>query len=145
MASKHRAPTRNDHHDFCMTENWEVVRGAKGKPVKHHVTFKLVLNSGNVLRTRISRPVNNDSYGPGRFKEILRDQLQVTVDDFWACVNDRVLPDRGGKDRAIPENAISLGLVMELRRLGVSQDEINGMDPASAANWVAEFYAKDRQ
>lgn len=31
---------------------------------------------------------------------VLRDQLKVTNDEFWDCVQNKVLPDRGG---AVPE------------------------------------------
>lgn len=142
MATKHPAATKNDHYDFCDIEGWEVVRGAKGKPVQHHVTFKLILGSGRILRTRISRPTNNKPYGAELFRHILRDQLEVTADTFWDCVKHRVVPEREAAAKEIPQHALPLGLAMELRRLGVDDEEIASLDAQSAAERLAELYAK---
>ena len=143
MGTKFPAATKNDHHDFCDHESWEVVRGAKGKPVTHHVTFKLQLRSGKVLRTRISHPINDQPYGANVFSHILRDQLEVTKDVFWACVTDRVLPEREGAQRELPGNALPLGLAMELRRLGATDHEIAELTPVTAAERLAELYSAE--
>jgi len=143
MASRHPAATKNDHYDFCDIEGWEIVRGTKGKPVQHHMTFKLLLGSGRILRTRISRPINNKPYGTELFRHILRDQLEVTADTFWDCVKHRVVPEREAAPKAVPQHALPLGLAMELRRLGVGDKDISSLDPLSAAELLAELYAKE--
>lgn len=142
-ATKYPAATKNDHHDFCDHENWQVVRGAKGKPVRHHVTFTLTLSSGRVLRTRISRPVNNQPYSTQLFSLILRDQLEVTEPVFWGCVKDGILPDREPKQPEAPANALPLGLAMELKRLGVTDDVLATLTPQSAAGLLAELYSQE--
>lgn len=49
-----------------------------------------------MLRTRMSHPPNRSDIGRSMFAHILRDQLHVSEEAFWACINDGTLPDRGG-------------------------------------------------
>ncbi len=141
--SKYPAATKNDHHDFCATEEWELVRGAKGKPIAHHVTFKLVLPNGDVLRTRISRPIDGKPYGGNIVSHILRDQLCVSKAEFWSCVKGGIRPDRGDKKRVLPKSAMPLNLMMELTRLGVSSETIQSLNAVSAVELLAELYQQD--
>jgi hypothetical protein len=122
--SKHPAPDRERHDDFCVIERWEVVHGSKGKPVQHHRTYELVIPSGDILRTRISKPVDRTTYSPSMWSAILRDQLKVTNDEFWACVQNKVLPDRGGAVAAPNPKALPLHLLTELiERVGMTPED----------------------
>lgn len=108
-----------------------MVSDARGRAAGHHVTFKLVLPSGDVLRTRISRPVDRSTYAPSMWSHILRDQLRVSVTEFWACVLDGELPNRGGT--VVPDSALPLHLVARLvRELGLSRDEVAGLSADEA-------------
>lgn len=89
------AASRKDHLRFCQHESWQEVRKATGGRVNHHITFQLPLPDDRILRTRISHPPNKDTYGASLWKRILRDQLDVDEAAFWACVRDKVLPQRG--------------------------------------------------
>jgi len=87
-------PNRAVHKQFVLAEGWDDVEST------HHDTYELVLPNGDVLRTRISRPPSRKhTYGRGMWAHILRDQLAVTEPEFWACVNDGELPDRGAAAR----------------------------------------------
>ena len=90
-------PTRKDHEQSCQIEGWTQVRNARGKS-GHHVTLELTLPDGQVLRTRISHPPNRQAYGPSMWAHILRDQLHVGEEEFWACVRERKVPQRGRGD-----------------------------------------------
>lgn len=59
MSDQHPPATRKDHESFCRTEAWELVRDAQGRSTSHHVTYKLPLHDGRILRTRTSRPVTS--------------------------------------------------------------------------------------
>lgn len=131
--TKHPAPTRKHHERFCVTEGWVRVKDARGRAAGHHVTFTLVLPCGDVLRTRISHPVDRSSYAPSMWSHILRDQLRVSAGEFWACVLKGELPDRGGP--VVPDSALPLHLVARLvRELGLTRDEVGSLstDEASA-------------
>lgn len=120
------APDRKAHHDFCVTENWTVVRG-----VQHHLTFELVLHDGRVLRTRVSRPpTSHTTYGRSIWAHILRDQLEVTEPAFWDCVQHGTLPDRG--KLTPPATSIPADVVFLLIRRGVPESEVLVMTKTEA-------------
>ena len=91
-------PDRENHDRFCRAEKWERVRDARGRTGTHHVTYELTLHDGRILRTRISHPVDRTAYGAAMWRHILRDQLDVTEDEFWACAQHGELPDRGAPE-----------------------------------------------
>jgi hypothetical protein len=121
--SKHPAPTRKHHEKFCVTEGWTRVTDARGRAVSHHATFTFATPQGDILRTRISHLIGRETYAPSMWAHILRDQLRVSADEFWTCVLDGVLPERGVP--TVPDTALPLPLVARLvRELGLSRAEI---------------------
>jgi hypothetical protein len=60
-------------------------------------TGRVTLES--ILRTRISHPPHRQTYGPSTCAHVLRDQLVVGEDKFWACIGEKKAPQRG---RPIP-------------------------------------------
>ena len=131
--------TRSDHANFCKIEKWTLVRGATGKQVTHHLTYELSLWDGRFLRTRISRPVNRDGYAKRTWQHILKTQLEVTEGEFWECVRDGLLPNRGGPVVSRPSKGVPLFLILELSKLGVSEAEIRELDAPSAAALYAKL------
>lgn len=122
------AGTRADHNRFCLTEKWDVVRDARGRAVSHHVTYELQLFDGRVLRTRISRPADKTTYGPTLWKAILRDQLDVTEGEFWACVRNGRIPERGQDAEVPPKAALPAGLVYQLIHVAmVPEAQVRGL------------------
>ena len=135
--SRHPAPTRKHHEKFCVTEGWTRVTDARGRVVSHHATFTFATPQGDILRTRISHPIGRETYAPSMWAHILRDQLHISVDDFWACVLDGVRPDRGAP--TIPDAALPLPLVARLvRELGLSRSEIAKLPLEEARALLAE-------
>jgi hypothetical protein len=75
------------------------------------------------------------------WSHILKQQLEVTVEEFWNCVNDGQLPDRGFAPLEAPPQSIPLFLLKELMKLGVSEKEALAMTPAQAAEKRVELLA----
>ena len=144
MSDKHPPATREDHDQFCENERWKLVHGAAGQPVKHHRTYELALWDGRILRTRISKPVDQTDYATSMRSHILRSQLNVTADAFWSCVNSTVLPDRGSPKTPGAKNAVPLFLVEALREHGVDDDAILALDAAGAAALLASKYHEEQ-
>ncbi|WP_116198986.1 cytotoxic translational repressor of toxin-antitoxin stability system [Amycolatopsis circi] len=135
-------PTRDDHETFCKVEEWRRVRDARGRTGTHHVTYELDLVDGRILRTRISHPVDRSGYGPGLWKHILRDQLDVGEPDFWACVQDGVKPARGTREP--PVGALPADLVyLLLSRVGLDEAEVAGMSKDEAVARVQRYWAEN--
>lgn len=100
----------------------------------------MTLWDSRVLRTRISRPVNSREYSRSVWSHILRNQLEVAAEEFWACVQDGILPDRGEPKPAPARDMLPLFLYRQLRDLGVPDDEIAELKPAEAAQRIADIY-----
>jgi len=140
----HPAPTRTAHERFCKAEGWQVVRSAVGKRNTHHDTYELSLANGDVLRTRVSRPVNKQTYGPKLWAHILRDQLVVTEQEFWDCAERGIVPDRGGAPASEPRGVPTEILYQLKHRAGLPASEIATLSRSEAIERLNEFWATDR-
>lgn len=134
--------TKRDHEKFCRTERWTEVENATGGTVRHHMTFTLQLADGRRLRTRISHPADGTTYGPTLWHHILRDQIDVTEEQFWACVRDRVLPPRPILTAPAPAKSLPYSLARQVvELLGFSEDEAARLDAAGAAKLISEYWS----
>jgi hypothetical protein len=134
-------PTRQRHEQFCKTESWEPVPNARGGTGTHHVIYELTLADGRILRTRISHPVNREGYGASMWAHILRDQLDVTAEVFWACVLDGTLPPRSAPEP--PREALPADLVhMLINRVGLTDAEVAEMDKQQAVQRLAQYFTE---
>ncbi|MEJ6740280.1 MAG: cytotoxic translational repressor of toxin-antitoxin stability system [Actinomycetota bacterium] len=111
---KRRAATRREHVRFCEVEGWRQVQSARESSNRHHLTFELPLDDGRILRTRISRPPNNETYSKALWAHILRDQLCVTQSEFWTCVDNGHAPVRSSSGSTPPPAALPAGLAHQL-------------------------------
>ncbi|MDQ1648691.1 MAG: hypothetical protein QOG60_748 [Frankiaceae bacterium] len=135
--------SRREHKRFCDIEGWHTVRNACRKEVRHHLTYELPLSDGRVLRTRISRPQNNDSYGPSLWRAILRDQLEVTGAAFWDCLEHHVLPPRPGREVLPTATGLPASLVHQLKTsLGLADAEIAAMSKEEAVARMATYWSQ---
>lgn len=103
--------------------------------------LELRLSDGRVLLTRISHPVDRTVYGRSMWAHVLRDQLDVTEAEFWACVRDRALPERSRPVEEPP--SLPLWLVTHLLEAGVPQAEITLMDEEQAKQRIARIWSGD--
>ena len=134
------APTREAHRRFCLIEGWRQVRDARGRTGTHHATFEFDLPDGRVLRTRISHPPDRTAYGTDVWRHILRDQIDVSQSEFWACVQDGTSPPRGLVEA--PPEALPLEVVLLLRsKVGLSEAEIATMSKDEAVARLNKFWA----
>lgn len=101
--------------------------------MKHHRTYELILWDGRILRTRISQPIDSSQYGPRMWSHILKNQLEVTPTEFWNCVREKELPDRGQATLVATKESIPLFLLRELTRLGIPEEEAITLSAAEAA------------
>lgn len=137
MSPSRPQPTRADHKQFVVNEGWKQVAST------HHETYELGLPDGRVLRTRISRPPNKTTYGARMWTHIPADQLDVTADDFWACVLDNITPNRAPDDvveevnDAIPVDVVNL----LIGRVDLAHRDIVGMTRDEAIARLNEYWS----
>jgi hypothetical protein len=129
-------PTRADHQRFVVNEGWQEVAST------HHETYELSLPDGRVLRTRISRPPDKTTYGPRMWAHILRDQLDVTVEEFWVCAQDGVTPDRSPAAPEAIDNSIPVEVVdLLIDRVGLTHRDIVGLTREEAIARLNDYWA----
>ena len=138
--TRHPQPTRADHQTFCEIEGWRQIRNATGHG-GHHLTYELALPDGQILRSRISHPPDRSTYGPSIWSHILRDQLAVSADEFWACVRERTLPVRGATTPT--RESIPAAIVRQLLRHHVSESEIAKMTRKDAIARATELWSQE--
>lgn len=139
MSRSHPRPTRDDHATFVRTEGWRSVAST------HHDTYELELPDGRVLRTRISRPPDRTTYGPSLWAHVLRDQLDVTEQEFWDCVHDGVVPDRGAPDPPDPTATIPAEVVhLLVERVGLTRQEVALLGRDGAIARLNEYWTTGR-
>ncbi|MGH9113780.1 MAG: cytotoxic translational repressor of toxin-antitoxin stability system [Acidimicrobiales bacterium] len=117
------------------------MRDARGRKGGHHITYELVLPDGRVLRTRVSHPPDRRDYGSSLFVHILRDQLHVTEDEFWACVERGERPDRGVS--TTPPDALPADLVhLLIRRVGLSEETVAALSRDEAIKRINRYWTE---
>ncbi len=132
-------PPHRLHDRFCRTEGWQQVRDERAATGSRAVTYELTLPDGRTLRSRVARPEGEHEYGPSVWKHILRDQLQVSEPEFWACVHDGVPPDRGVPKPAA--DALPVGLVhLLINRVGMPESDVMAMSKDQAIARLTEHW-----
>lgn len=116
---------------------------ARGKRTTgDHKRYSKVLPDGTRLRTKVSRHPR-EGIGEDLFRRILRDQLRVTEQEFWAVVRNRktrgVGPDVSPPNMGPVVPGIPGWLVTCLIDVaGVAEDDVLSLTPAEArAVWDA--------
>lgn len=129
---------------FVKTEGWTKSGTVKGKnKTGDHFRYTLALADGDILYTRIS-------HGSGQFDDpnvvaaIFRNELKVSEEDFWACVDHGVLPPRPGTPESGPEGVVlDAKLVRNLiRRVGLTEDEVAQLSKTQAIEAWQEYLAR---
>jgi len=118
------------------------VRNARGKTSGHHaVTYEFHLHDGRILRTRISHPPDGSTYGANIWSHILRDQLDVDEETFWACARDGEKPDRGEPETPAESLPADLAHLL-VTRLHLSSAEIALMSRDEAIARMQQFWSQ---
>jgi hypothetical protein len=73
------------------------------------------------------------------WSHILRDQLQVTADEFWACVSSGVAPARGGTTdtgESLPADLVHL----LIHRVGLDERVVASMSKQQAVDRLNRYW-----
>ena len=88
-----RLPTFNELIRFVQVEGWEDKDKKSEKKKGNHHRYVFTTPTGERLYTRISHGKGR-IYNPHLFQHILRDQLGIDGDQFWAAVDHGIKPVR---------------------------------------------------
>ena len=139
---KYPTATRTDHQTFCENEGWVPVRDARGRTGTHHLTYKLALPDGRVLRTRVSHPADRTTYGDSMWAHILRDQLMVSEEVFWACVKGESVPDRDGKTQPAGTGLPAKMVYQLIHDCGIPESTVATMTKDQALAALNDFWSR---
>jgi hypothetical protein len=129
-----KTPTWGEIERFCRIDGWRESRRTD------HVFYEKVLADGTVLRSHRSF-AGGKTMSPGRFKAILRDQLVVSEDDFWAALETKEPVARPSDPPEV--EALPAYLVRTLKtELHLSEAEIAELSPEDAQRLVHEHWSQ---
>jgi hypothetical protein len=70
---------------------------------------------------------------------VLRDQLDVSEEQFWACVHEGVRPDRGNPEP--PAESLPADLVyLLITRVGLAEAKVASMSKEEAVDRLQRFW-----
>lgn len=141
MSNRWPAPQRIHHRQFVEMEGWDH-RGTVKRRMGDHHRYLLRLPDGRLLMTKISHPSNKETYGPDLWAAILRDHLQVSAEEFWACVDGGILPARSRPPAPLGEE-IPIGVVHQLiNRAGLTDAEVRALTKEQAIARLNRFWSE---
>lgn len=135
--------TYGQHRTFVETEGW--IRGKQGTGHDNYL-FTPANPEVAVLRTGISHGVASTEYfDPKMRAKIVHQQLMVTEEEFWACVNNGQQPERrsdgysvglkGREDPPPPPQSRAL-LEQLYREFGEPPSAVAGMSDKALAAYL---------
>lgn len=134
-----RPPTFGEITQFLQHDkDWESDRKSD------HIFYEKRLDNGDVLSTHVSKALDK-SPGRERFAQILKYQLKVTEDEFWAVIREKrpARRERAAAPSAPKAPALSLSLVVQLQKqLGLTEKDMKGMTKEEAVRRLQEHYPK---
>lgn len=133
-------PTHRDLKKFCENDRWDP------KKRTDHWRYTKRLSDGRTLRTKVSFG-SGELGDPGLFTAILREQLQVTEEEFWRVVREGSPARRPDAPVAALTKPPLLDAVtvLQLRKLGVSLDDIRALRGQSEAEELLQRVREQRR
>ncbi len=133
-----KTPTWDEIKEFCQKDGWSLVRDTD------HEFYQKLLPDGRLLETHVSFS-GGKTMSPGRFKNILRVQLEVSEQDFWDSI--RLGRPAPRPSSPLPEVRQPLpDWVLDALRwqMGVPEAEIAALSPEEAERRVREYWSRPR-
>ena len=128
-------PTKRDMRDFCRIDGWEEA------PRTDHYRYRKTLDSGEILRTRVSFGSGTAFGDPNLWHRVWRHQLGLdSEDEFWGALETGEPPGRGAPQPEIREPSMPTWLFEYLiHRMNRGEDEVLEMSEEHAM----ELYLKE--
>lgn len=122
------------------SEEPNLTRGKKR--VGDHWRYTKEQADGTVLRTKVSHAVR-DEIGPSLFGHILRDQLSVDVERFWAVVRGQ--PEQAALTGESPRTTPGWLVQRLIFTVGLSEAEVRALTPDGAlAAWL-DYQTREKE
>jgi len=137
------SPTFGDIEEFLAADGWRPIR--VGGRRQWHLHYEKLLADGRLLQTQISHS-RTKTISPGRFAAILREQLEVSREQFWQAIRTGEPVERP-VDLDEPEPAVEHAawvIRLLLEELHLSTDEIASLSTEEAIDRVHAHWSVSR-
>lgn len=135
------APTWGELEQFLKIDGWRQLP-ASGRSA--HVFFEKALDDGRILQTHVSQS-RDKRPSPGRFSLILREQIEVSREEFWKTLGRGEPVDRPAANEAEQAVEHEAWVVAVLAgQLHMTAEEIEALEPDAARQLVHDFWARPR-
>ncbi|MHB8318889.1 MAG: cytotoxic translational repressor of toxin-antitoxin stability system [Acidimicrobiales bacterium] len=128
---------------FVETEGWTQKGAARGRSkTGDHFRYTLTLATGEVLYTRVSHG-SGQLDDPKIVAHILRVELAVSEEDFWACVDNGVLPPRPQPPGLhVPGEVLDAKLARDLiQKVGLTESDLSALSKEEAVRRWNDYLA----
>ncbi|MDQ3721072.1 MAG: hypothetical protein M3350_09890 [Actinomycetota bacterium] len=140
------APTWGEVEEFLKVDGWRrLAPSERGGSQAGHVFFEKTLDDDRVLQTHISYS-RDKRPSPGRFRAILREQLEVSREEFWEALRSGDPVDRPAQveeDQPVEHEAWVVAVLAA--EMHMSADEIQALDVDEARDLVHRYWARPRE
>ena len=139
-----RLPSFRELIRYVQVEGWEDKDKKSGKKTGDHHRYLFTAPTGERLFTRVSHG-RGQIHDRDLFEHILREQLRIDEDQFWAAVDRGVKPTRPSPTPTNPEGALDAKLVRNLlTKVKVTPSQLVGMTHDQAIKlWQEWLSTKD--
>ncbi len=126
-------PKFSDLRKFCEKDGWDP------RKKTDHWRYTKTLPDGRTLRTKISFG-SGEIHDPGLFAAILREQLDVSEDEFWRVVRQAGPARRTPKlTPAVPATSgLAASTVLQLRKRAVTLERIKRLKTQAEAQQLLQ-------
>jgi hypothetical protein len=132
------APSFDQIEQFLKADRWAEVTARPGRGTGHRV-FEKALAGGEVLTTHISHS-GKKGPGPGRFGEMLREQLMTNRKDFWKAIETGEPVPRPTPVEAPVSAPKAWQVDILLRQVGLDPAELEGMTAEQAQQTIEKHW-----
>lgn len=136
------SPTWAQVQEFLEADGWRRLEPQeRGERRSRHVFYEKTLDDGRVLQTHVSHS-GGKTVSPGRFKTILRFQLEVTESDFCECIRTRKPVERPVPVADAPVEHELWVIDVLVRELHFSPPQIVSLSKEDALRIVHEHWSR---
>ena len=138
-----RLPSFQDLIRYVQVEGWEDKDKKSGKKTVDHHRYVFTTPTGERLFTKVSHG-RGQIHDRDLFEHILRDQLCIGEEQFWAAVDRGVPPMRLSPAPTNPEGALDAKLVRNLlTKVKVTPGQLVGMTHEEAIKLWQEWLSRN--
>lgn len=134
-----RLPSFQELVRYVQVEGWEDKDKRSGKKTGDHHRYVFTTPTGERLFTKVSHG-HGQIHDRGLFEHILREQLCIDEDQFWAAVDRGVQPTRPSHTPTNAEGALDAKLVRNLlTKVKIAPSQLVGMSRDEALKLWQEW------